>query len=164
MADERFISIEINEADAIRWLNRQAERQAHYARELLDDIASFSVHDLRIHVPEFSSYTLRHVDREIVRWVPGGAGGGGEWSTVVGVKSGTSQHPLYAEFGTGIYATPSRGFIEPNVKPLMSFYSFLYGRRIRIKRAMGQKAQHYFYRSWLATDAYARYRLMGKIL
>lgn len=157
MAQE--LAIEIDESGAIRWLDRQAARQRLRIRDTIDDIADVGVATLYLRVPELSSYLARHVDREPVKWFPGGTGGGGEYRAVVGIKRGTSRHPLYAEFGTGIYAQPSRGYITAKAGNFLSFYSYIYGRRIRVRRVRGQRAQRYFYATWRDMNVYARARV-----
>ena len=62
-------------------------------------------------VPQYNNYIMNQIDRDGPTWMPGGAGGGGEWKAIVGIKEGGSQHPLYVEFGTGIYA--GGGLIYP---------------------------------------------------
>lgn len=159
MAD-KFISIEINEDDVIRNLDRGIDRVRRHSRNLLDDIAGAGVIILHASVPQSTTYTLRHVDREPVRWFPGGPGGGGEYGTTVGIKRGTSIHPIYPEEGTGIFATPARGFITPRTKPYLSFFSTLYNRRIRVRQVKGQRAQRYFYSAWRDLDVYAAGRIL----
>src|SRR4051794_46914 len=76
--------------------------------------ANYAAHWLRVYVHIQSGYTLKHVDADTTpHWHPGGrtAGlpGGGEWEAVAGIRRGLSSHPLYANFGTGIYV--GRGVI-----------------------------------------------------
>lgn len=73
--------------------------------------ANYGLYWLRIYVPVSTGYTLRHTDATGAHWRPGGSGGGGEWEATVGVKAGSSRHPIYAASGTGVYA--GRGIITP---------------------------------------------------
>ena len=161
MPEERFIWIEVDEDNIFEKYDYATEYVRNYAKNLINDLADFGVNRLNATVPRYSTYLLRHIDREGVRWFPGGEGGGGEYGTMVGIKAGTSMHPFYAESGTGIYAIPSRGYIEPSTKPYMSFFSSMYGRRIRVKRVRGQRPQHYFYHTWQDMLVYARARLIS---
>jgi hypothetical protein len=145
-----------DEGDILRRFDRTVNLQRLRMREFLDELADTGVQLLNITAPDFSSYTRRHIDREPVRYTL--APTGGVWETTVGIKRGTSIHPLYAEFGTGIYATPPRGYITPRRAEYLSFYSFLYNRRIRVKQVKGQRPQRYFYRAWVDLNYYARLR------
>lgn len=145
MADERFIWVEVDEDNILKKFDFFFAYHREYARGVIDNSATFGVNRLHAGVPQKTTYLLRHVDREAVRWMPGGPDGGGEWGTIVGIKAGTSLHPLYAEQGTGLYATPSRGYIQPTTRDNMTFFSQLYGHVIKVKRIRGQRPQRYFY-------------------
>lgn len=157
--NDRFISIELeDDDDVIHKLDFAAERFRNRAKELLDNIAEFGVHVLDANVPVHSSYLLRHVGRSPVAWRPGGAGGGGEWQAVVGIRAGSSRHPLYVERGTGIYGVVGF-YILPGQRPYMVFYSSIYGHLIRVKQVRGQRPKRYFYTSWREVQIYAGARL-----
>lgn len=47
-----------------------------------------------------SGYIHEHIGRSGVIYRPGGAGGGGTYERIVGVRRGTSRHPLYVHNGT----------------------------------------------------------------
>lgn len=160
MAKE-FIWVEVDEDNIFQKYDYATGYVKSYAKNTLDDLADFGVRMLHVNVPQYTTYLLRHVNREAVRWLPGGIGGGGEYGTIVGIKAGTSKHPIYVEMGTGIYAIPARGYIQPKTKEYMSFFSNIYGRRINTKRVKGQRPQHYFYRTWEQLVVYARARLIA---
>jgi len=165
MADDRFIWIEFDEDRILQRFDFFVGYHRHYVTNMLDDVADFGVRRLQAGVPQYTTYILRHIDRSQVRWIPGGGGGGGEWGTIVGIKAGSSKHPLYVEKGTGIYATPSRGYITPTSSKFMSFFSQIYGRRIRVREVKGQRPQLYFYSAWKDVAIYAKARLLaGNIL
>jgi hypothetical protein len=131
-------------------------------RELLDDLSEAGLRILRHNVPHYSGYTLRHTDRSPQVWQPGGTGGGGQWVQTFGVKSGDSRHPLYAEFGTGLY-----GAVGWYIVPITAQYLVFYGtraKRLLYKLAVkGQKPQRYFYTSWHEFLVYARARVLGSV-
>jgi hypothetical protein len=121
-------------------------------------------------VPQYNGYTMRHIDRDGPTWMPGGAGGGGEWHGIVGIKEGTSRHPIYAEFGTGIYA--GKGLIWPagirrlsgKYQPVMRFEKRGEGGGKGIYRywIKGQRGQHYFYQTWRVLQAHMAARIARK--
>lgn len=161
MADNDFISIEVDEDHILQKFDFFFEYHREYVHGLLGNVANFGVFRLHAGVPQFSTYLLRHVDRSAIKWMPGGPGGAGEWGVIVGIKAGSSKHPLYAEFGTGLYATPSRGYITGNNKEYMSFPGGIYGKWIRTKQVKGQKPQRYFYSAWQDVKVYALARLVA---
>ena len=164
MAD-KFIEIDIeNEGHIIRALERVEERNERKARELIDELSKFTEDMLTIMVPTYNLYLMRHIGRDGPTWFPGGSGGGGEWKSIVGIKEGESRHPLYVEFGTGIYA--GRGLIwADGVKGLtgkyqkvMTFEKRGEGRKFRYWIS-GQKPQRYMYLTWGILNALARERI-----
>lgn len=160
MADGRFISMDFpDEERIIRQFDARLNRLRRRTRDIVDDLADFGVVTLRGTVPVGSKYLLRHVDRTPARWQPGGGGGGGAWVAVFGVKTGSSRHPLYVEFGTGLYGALG-WYIVPNVAPYLVFRSSYTGRLVRKRFVRGQKAQRYFYSTWLDLQVYARTRLL----
>lgn len=155
MADERFIEIIFDdEEEIIMKIEREGERQRKRVKALLDNLAEIGVLIVRGNVPVYSTYTLRHVDKTAVRWHPGGAGGGGQWEATVGIKAGTSMHPLYAEGGTGIYGR-FRRVIRPLSATYMYFYGTQAGRLLRRKTVKGQRGQRYFLESWREMKLYS---------
>lgn len=112
MADE-YMHIESNSHEVVGKLY-VAEASAHRKLlDLLEDATKDAESWLRLYTPKWSGYTLRHIDHTKATWQPGGAGGGGDWVSVAGVKRGDSIHPIYALMGTGIYV--GRGLIVPKV-------------------------------------------------
>jgi len=156
MADEKLIWVEIDEDRILQRFDFFVAYHRQYVHNMLDDVANFGVRRLHAGVPQYTSYILRHVDRSPVHWTPEG------YQAIVGIRTGTSRHALYAEKGTGIYATPPRGFIESTRQEYMSFFSTLYGRRIRIRRVKGQKPQRFFYAAWRDLEIYARARFVAQ--
>jgi hypothetical protein len=176
MAD-KFIEIEVQGEEKILLALNRAEESFHgVARDHVTDMSQFVTAWLAATVPTYDRYIMRHISREPATWLPGGAGGGGEWVAVAGIKAGTSRHPLYAEFGTGIYA--GRGLIrarydraratviETGLSRLsrrrggvLTFQKHGEPRRFRYW-VRGQKGQHYFYETWRTLNVYANARVM----
>lgn len=168
MAD-KFIDIEIeNEEHVLRGIERTEERVERMAHKLVDDLSKLTESTLLFMVPRHNLYLFRHVDRSGPTWMPGGAGGGGEWKAIVGIKEGESRHPLYVEFGTGIYG--GRGLIfARGVNRLTGHYqkvmvlekegtvNFRYWTR-------GQKPQRYMYLTWGILNALSRELIAEKRL
>jgi hypothetical protein len=156
-----FIEYEFEGEDKIMLALEHHERRGNeFVKQMLNNLADFGHHVLQSHVPRHSTYLLRHVDKEPARWRPGGAGGGGSYEAVVGIKRGTSKHPLYVEFGTGLYGGVG-WYILPRTHPYMTFYSTRYHRWIRAKYTKGQRPQHYMYATWREMLIYARGRAMA---
>jgi len=172
MAD-RFIEIKVeNEDRVIASLVARGERENAKLRRLIDDLADFTEHYLYSAVPRGTSkYILEHIGREGPTWMPGGAGGGGMWKAIVGIKEGESRHPYYVEFGTGIYgdkgdliwAASGPGFLTGKVGKVMAFDKGTEPTRFRYY-IKGQPPQHYFRSTWRVLDAYARARVFGETL
>lgn len=162
MAD-RWIEYKIeNEKEILAGFDKEQAKARRHLHDLLDDISKAGVRLLRYHVPTYSRYLIRHVDRSPETWSPGGIGGGGSWDRIVGIKAGSSRHPLYVEFGTGIY-----GLVGWYILPLKAQFMVFYGskaKRILRKRAIrGQQPQRYFYTTWLELNVYAHARIIGNI-
>jgi hypothetical protein len=110
----KYIEIELSGDEAFMLFMRTLEAKIKGAqRGVVAGAANYGLYWLRIYVPVSTAYTLRHTDASGAHWRPGGAGGGGEWEAVTGVKAGSSRHPIYAMSGTGIYA--GRGIITPRL-------------------------------------------------
>jgi hypothetical protein len=156
----KFVEIDFeDEDDIIHNIDIIEVKSRLMLKRILDEITSFGYHVLQSHVPRHTSYLLRHVDREQPRWRPGGAGGGGEYESVVGVKRGTSKHPFYVEFGTGLYGAVG-WFIVPNFAQYMTFYSLKYKKVLHLTHTRGQRPQRYMYITWREMLIYARGRMM----
>jgi hypothetical protein len=85
-------------------LARTAVLRSHKLREMTTNIGHVALYWMRIYAPIGETmYLMRHLDISPLTWRPGGAGGGGTWEMVTGVKRGSSEHPLYVHEGTGIY-------------------------------------------------------------
>lgn len=177
MADDRFIEIEVkNEHEILRDLERLEERNHRKARELIDELSKFTEDMLAIMVPKKSLYIFKHIDRSGPAWMPGGPGGGGEWKSIVGIKHGGSLHPLYAEFGTGLYAgrklitarhDRAKATVVATRRPRLSkrqggVLTFQKGTEPRAFRmwVQGQPAQRYFYLTWATLHTLARERVI----
>lgn len=164
MAD-RFIEIKVeDETDIILGLERLQEKQQRKLREMLVELSNVASLSLISNVPQYNSYIMNHISREGPRWMPGGAGGGGEWKSIVGIKEGTSRHPLYVEFGTGLYAGKGLIFakgvrrLTGKRQPVMVLekegtVNFRYWTG-------GQRGQHYFHDTWEMVRDYARARML----
>jgi hypothetical protein len=172
MADKE-IEIEVHSEDALRGIDHAYATAFGGARHIIDQLADVGVHLLEANVPIYTSYTLRHVERTGAVWRPGGAGGGGQWEAWVGVKAGTSMHPLYADQGTGIYGTFKRPYTGKGseivrlgrstpmeVPSRMWFFSHLYGKVIGVREVQGQPAQHFLYRTFAELQPYVKARLL----
>jgi hypothetical protein len=165
MAD-KFIDIDIeNEHEVIRHLERVEEHNQRRAREVIEELSKFTENMLTITVPTYNLYIFRHIDRSGPTWMPGGAGGGGEWKAIVGIKEGDSRHPLYVEFGTGIYGNKGDLIWASGVKGLtgryqkvMTFEKRGEGRKFRYW-IRGQKPQRYMYLTWGVLNALAQERM-----
>lgn len=152
---EEHVSIEVDDEDkVIIAFERAEERADERVRNILDNLTDFGVHVLQANVPVHTEYLLRHIARGQV------VGVGDEWHSIVGIKRGTSKHPLYVEFGTGIYGAVG-WFITPLKGKFMAFYSNKLGRKIRVTHTKGQRPQHYFYLSWREMQIYSMARLMS---
>lgn len=133
------IEIEIHgEDEALAGMERLELRRRGLARELLDDLADAGVQLLHQYVPVKHGYIFRHVDRTRIRRVPEGH------EATVGIKRGTSLHPLYVNFGTGIYGAYRRPF-GPSQSPFAN---------------PGQRPQHFLFNTWRDLNLYARARLI----
>lgn len=156
-----FIEIEFeNEAEIEAALDAYELRTRNWLRRTLDELSDAGLRILRMNVPTHSRYLLRHTDKTAVAWRPGGGGGGGSWEQTMGVKRGTSRHPLYVEFGTGLYGRLG-WWITPITAPYMVFYGTR-ARKVLYKRAVrGQKPQRYFFQTWQEMQVYARARILG---
>jgi len=156
----KFIEYNVeNEEDILLGMKRVEAQSRIATKRLLDNLADFGYHVLQSSVPRHTSYLLRHVARSDVTWRPGGAGGGGSWEAVIGVKRGESKHPLYVEFGTGIYGAVG-WFIVPVRAQYMTFYSTRFHRVINVTHTRGQRPQRYLYHTWRELLVYARGRMM----
>lgn len=152
----KFIEYIIEDPEKIiLGLDQEEKRKRKLARDMVDDLASFGMKTLRINVPTFSSYLLRHLDKTLPTFKAGGAGGGGEYEVIIGVKAGTSRHPLYVEGGTGIYG-PIGWYLTPVSSSALSWFSTVYGRPISKKFTKGQRPQRYFYNTWKELQIYSK--------
>jgi hypothetical protein len=152
-----WISVEVENLDEIdRVFARIESRSKAKALELLEGMATYSLFWLRIYAPEREGYILRHIDKSSRRWRPGGAGGGGEYEIVTGVKRGDSQHPLYVDQGTGIYGGFHRPITSTGNHPMVFFSR---GRWWRLWQTKGQRPQHFLYRAFVQTRLYATGRI-----
>lgn len=181
----RYVEIESNAKQIIGRLYVVEHRAHRNLIDLADDTAHEATVWLRLYTPKWSGYTLRHIDQTKAHWTPGGAGGGGSWTSIAGVKRGESFHPVYAAMGTGIYV--GRGLIVPKIwgsRPgsVEEFKSMFYSqpsprvarspkREARLKYrtrfgaprtalyVRGQTPKPFLYLAYQSTLAYARGRV-----
>jgi hypothetical protein len=107
----RYVEISSNGKQIIGRLYVVEHRAHRNLIDMADDTAHEATVWLRLYTPKWTGYTLRHIDQTKAHWTPGGAGGGGSWTSIAGIKRGESFHPMYAAMGTGIYV--GRGLIVP---------------------------------------------------
>lgn len=166
-----FIEFEVDEDEVMRGLDLQERWMKSILRDMLDDLADKGIEILQGYAPSDMSgdmsvhgtgYTQRHIDRGGVHWVPGGAGGGGGYEVIFGVKAGSSYHPVYVNRGTGIYGGPSNREIESPRGRLMYFYSFRLGHIISVYKVAGQKPQHFLYDTWQDLTLFAQAHLVAR--
>jgi hypothetical protein len=178
MPEKVYVEIEIeDEHDIFARMERMEHELQGEARRMIDDLAEFTENWLKANVPIYDTYLFRHIDSESARWVPGGPGGGGEWQSVAGIKRGRSAHPLYVEFGTGIYAgrrliraryDRAQASVIATGLPRLSrraggvvtFQKHGEPRRFRYW-VRGQRGQHYFFYTWTVLNVYAHTRLLS---
>jgi hypothetical protein len=155
MADNDYISIEVDNEDlAILRLDFYAEMMRQRMKDLLDVLSRDGVDLLTIHVPNYTSYTIRHIDRSPVEEAEGG------YDATVGIKAGTSYHPVYVNRGTGIFGPfIKRPYTAHNPSGRMWFYSEKYGRVIGIESVKGQRAQHFLYTTFKELQVFAQARM-----
>lgn len=162
MADDKFIWIEVEgEDEAIRSLEIHHELLNLRAKGLVEELAHDGVTLLHKNVPQYTGYTLRHVDQTGVEWNPGGAGGGGEYEATVGIKAGTSYHPVYVNRGTGEFG-PFTGMPYGAINPSgrMWFYWEKVGHVIGVESVRGQKAQNFLYTTFRELQIFAQGRMV----
>lgn len=160
MAD-RFVSVELeNEGELDAKIVAYGERKRRQLRDMVDDIGQFAHSRMAAIVPVRNYYLFRHVD-----WT-------GVHSTVttdvadfvatVGVKAGESKHPLYVNFGTGIYGAVG-WYVTPQVRKYMAWTDKT-GMRWFAKKTRGQRPQHFLYATWTYTQVYAWARIFSEPL
>jgi hypothetical protein len=165
----KFITIELQGEDKIQaGLRMQEARQELNLRELVDDLAEAAEATLIAVAPRSSNYILEHIAREGPVFMPGGPGGGGEWKAIVGVKEGTSRHPIYVDQGTGIYAGREIIIRPVGVMPITKKFGEVGPGGVTKTKfrwyVRGQPGQHYFYLTWRALNALAASRIAAKRL
>src|SRR3954463_7392389 len=157
MAEDQHIWIEIEDEDnVILGIDIQHAIMQVRAKHLLEELAQDGVSFLAKNVPNYKGYTLEHADRSGIDKT------GTEMSTTVGIKAGTSYHPVYANRGTGVYGP----FIKQpytalpgNASGRMWFFSTKYGRVIGVESVKGQRAQHFLYTTFRELQVFALARL-----
>jgi hypothetical protein len=156
MADEQHIWMEIEgEDEALISLDVYHGVIRHRQRQLLEELAKDGVSFLEKNVPNYTSYTLRHVDRTSVD-----TDAVGDSEVTVGIKAGTSYHPVYANQGTGIFGPfIKQPYIAHNPSGKMWFYSHIYGRVIGVRSVKGQRAQHFLYTTFRELQVFAAARI-----
>jgi hypothetical protein len=161
-----FIEFEVDEDEVMRGLTIQEVWAKHVLRDFIDDLADKGIEVLRMHAPKpglnhpySEGYTQEHIDRTGISWHPGGAGGGGTYQVILGVKAGTSYHPVYANLGTGVYSY-TRDYIRSISGKLMWFYGTKIGLRIAAYEVAGQRPQRFLYETWRDLALFAEMRLL----
>jgi len=88
-----------------------ARRRRELLKDLLDELGTFATNVAHTEAPVGeTAYIQRHIGETGISYEPGGAGGGGSYSKTVGVRAGSSMHPLYVHRGTmSIYGSMSAG-------------------------------------------------------
>lgn len=142
-----FIEFEVDEDEVMRGFDLQEKLVRAWLKDFMGDMADLGTEVLEHYAPEWTGYTHRHIDHTSLRWHPGGAGGGGTYEIVVGVKAGTSYHPVYPNVGTG-YWGPTQNLIRSPKGNLMYFYASRLGHVISKYEVVGQKPQFYLYDTW----------------
>jgi hypothetical protein len=157
MADERLIWVEVeNEKEALVLIDAYHNVVRDRAADLLEELAKDGVTFLAKNVPNYKGYTLEHVDRSGIDKT------GTEMSTTVGIKAGTSYHPVYANRGTGIFGPFVKQpytALPGNASGKMWFFSTRYGRVIGVRSVKGQSAQHFLYTTFRELQVFALARL-----
>lgn len=103
MADnDRYFSAELHGMPLVRLaLGSQSLRRREQLKEILNDAADKATAEMRIYAPVGETgYLHEHLHRSGMTYLPGGAGGGGTYQIVTGVRRGTSQHPFFVHGGT----------------------------------------------------------------
>lgn len=160
------------------------------ARNIAEDLEVRARLRLMLNVPKGETlYLVRHVASSGVAYRAGGRSeggvpGGGEYVVIVGIKHGSSMHPLYVGVtGTGLYG-PRRQMIRPRADRAYQVYIIAPGPRERMKRkaghnrratmtfqkrgeprkfrraVRGQPPQPFLYQTWREMELYARSRLL----
>lgn len=161
-----FIEIHVDEDEVMRGLDLQERLAKVWLKDFLDSLADKGVEVLHMHAPGegkpgnpySTDYTQRHIDRSHVAWQPGGAGGGGAYEAIVGVKAGTSRHPIYPERGTGIWGYLGRPYRSLSGN-LMHFFSIPHGHVISVYQVAGQRPQRFLYETWRDLAIYTDIRM-----
>jgi hypothetical protein len=184
MADDFTLSITLEgQAPLLMAFDRIDTWTHREGKTLLEALASNAEAWIRIYAPRGETGDLvRHVSRSGVYWHPGGAGGGGNWEIVAGVKPvplkyggfRDSIYPLYAEKGT---ASEGRGYIYPRddrmpastiatkrsrkqTGGVMTFQKQGEERKFRF-RVRGQKPQRFVFAAYHQLSVYTRTRMMS---
>lgn len=141
-------------------------------RGMIAGAANYGVYWLRLYVPRGQTRRLlQSTDASSATWLPGGAGGGGQWQSVVGVKR-TAPHAAFVAGGTGIYA--GRGLIRPRHGAAPGGFTWVSGSGRRnnvltfVKKdeprrfvafVTGQRPQHFLYLTFQQIRLYAQARV-----
>lgn len=160
--DEQHIWIEIEgDEEAIVGMQVYEAYIQVRAKNLLDELAKDGVTLLAKNVPNSppysSGYTLEHIDREPAH---GDYGAGGEFSATVGIKAGSSYHPVYANRGTGVFGPFIKQPYTARNGQLMWFYASRIGARIGRQSVKGQRAQHFLYTTFRELQVFAQARII----
>jgi hypothetical protein len=142
-----MIDIEISTDQAGPGLRRLQDNLPFELLKAVDGTARAAETFLHISAPTLNGYTARHIDRDRA-----GLEVGGGIKAVAGVKRGESNHPLWADQGTGVHVghspiTPNRPLVIDSESGrrhggVLTFQKRGEPRRFR-KRVSGQAAQHW---------------------
>lgn len=161
----KWIEVEVDEDEVMHGFTIQERLYDLWIRDFLDSLADKGVEVLQMHAPAegkpghpySEGYTQRHIDRSGVHKVLGEDGIVG-YEAVIGVKAGTSMHPLYADQGTGVYSYTG-DVIRSRSGRLMYFYGTRLGTIISTYEVRGQRPQRFLYETWRDLGIYADLRL-----
>lgn len=158
--DDRHIWVEIeNENEVLIGLDVYHEvmriRMGDLVHELAQDGATFLAKNVPNSPPYSSGYTSSHVDRTSVDWDAGTE----EFSATVGIKAGTSYHPVYVNRGTGVFGPFIKQPYTARNGQLMWFYASRIGERIGRRSVRGQRAQHFLYTTFRELQVFAQARM-----
>ena len=166
MAD--FIEIDIQGfRRAMLAIDNIGDRSAHGIRNWLEGMGNYAVYWLRLYAPiGETGGILRRIGHTKARWRPGGAGGGGEWEVIAGVRrTPEGPYPLYVSGGTGRYRPIAPDYIRARPGKVMTFEKRGEPRRFKTY-SKGQRSQPFLYMSYQQVLLYAnaRVHLLGKEL
>lgn len=183
--DRFYVDIEGTRA-IIRVLAHTDQRRREWLKILTLDLGRHAMMMMRVYAPSGqSNYLHSHINMSGIVYRPGGAGGGGSYEVIAGVRRGTSEHPIYVHQGTKnpegqtihgalvggtgdlqgrIYAKGAgafgraTSFTHAQRKPVLTFQKRGEPRRFRAW-VSGQRPQPFAYFAFGHTAVYAKGRI-----